>query len=125
MNGLAGYGWEYQRAETLPSLERSGFTSTTTEWRNVLVFRRPRKTDAEDLAPELLPPPEHIDVKEEFTAEEEDAPEEADQPAIDEEDPEADPSMQDESDVEDTPNGQAYSPLRTFLETRKASEKKK
>ncbi|XDA99467.1 DUF4177 domain-containing protein [Sulfitobacter sp. LCG007] len=42
MNRMAADGWEYQRAETLPSLERSGLTSTTTEWRNVLVFRRPR-----------------------------------------------------------------------------------
>lgn len=57
MNGLAGYGWEYQRAETLPSLERSGLTSTTTEWRNVLVFRRLRENDVEAFAPELLPPP--------------------------------------------------------------------
>lgn len=58
MNGLAGDGWEYQRAETLPSVERSGLTSTTTEWRNVLVFRRLRDTDAEVFAPELLPPPD-------------------------------------------------------------------
>ena len=58
MNGLAGYGWEYQRAETLPSIERSGLTSTTTEWRNVLVFRRLRDTDAEVFTPELLPPPD-------------------------------------------------------------------
>lgn len=58
MNGLAGYGWEYQRAETLPSIERSGLTSTTTEWRNVLVFRRLRENDAEAFAPELLPAPE-------------------------------------------------------------------
>jgi hypothetical protein len=57
MNGLAGYGWEYQRAETLPSLERSGLASTTTEWRNVLVFRRLRENDVEAFAPELLPPP--------------------------------------------------------------------
>ena len=60
MNGLAGYGWEYQRAETLPSIERSGLTSTTTEWRNVLVFRRLRDNDAEAFAPELLPPPENV-----------------------------------------------------------------
>ncbi|MCX7559371.1 DUF4177 domain-containing protein [Sulfitobacter sp. F26204] len=58
MNGLAGYGWEYQRAETLPSVERSGLTSNTTEWRNVLVFRRPREQDVEAFAPELLPPPQ-------------------------------------------------------------------
>lgn len=41
MNELAREGWEYQRAETLPSVERSGFTGTATEWRNMLVFRRP------------------------------------------------------------------------------------
>ena len=40
LNGMAAEGWEYQRAETLPSLERAGLTSTTTEWRNVLVFRK-------------------------------------------------------------------------------------
>ncbi|KIN64614.1 hypothetical protein Z946_3506 [Sulfitobacter noctilucicola] len=61
MNGLAGYGWEYQRAETLPSIERSGLTSSTTEWRNVLVFRRLREHDAEAFAPELLPPPPSAD----------------------------------------------------------------
>jgi hypothetical protein len=58
MNVMAEDGWDYQRAETLPSLERSGLTSTTTEWRNVLVFRRLRETAAETFAPELLPPPE-------------------------------------------------------------------
>lgn len=41
MNTMAAQGWEYQRAETLPSTERAGLTSTTTKWRNVLVFRRP------------------------------------------------------------------------------------
>ena len=43
MNAMASEGWEYQRAETLPSVERSGLTSTTTTWRNVLVFRRPKE----------------------------------------------------------------------------------
>ncbi|WP_037227016.1 hypothetical protein [Roseobacter sp. GAI101] len=57
MNGLSGYGWEYQRAETLPSIERAGLTGTTTEWRNVLVFRRPRDSDAEAFSPERLPAP--------------------------------------------------------------------
>lgn len=57
MNGMAGYGWEYQRAETLPSIERSGLAGTTTEWRNVLVFRRLREGDAQELQPELLPAP--------------------------------------------------------------------
>jgi hypothetical protein len=57
MNGMAGYGWEYQRAETLPSVERSGLTGSTTEWRNLLVFRRPRADDASEFRPELLPAP--------------------------------------------------------------------
>jgi hypothetical protein len=57
MNGMAGYGWEYQRAETLPSVERSGLTGSTTEWRNVLVFRRLRDGDVALFQPELLPAP--------------------------------------------------------------------
>lgn len=40
MNDMAAEGWEYQRAELLPSEERSGLTGSTTNWRNVLVFRR-------------------------------------------------------------------------------------
>lgn len=40
MNEMAAEGWEYQRAELLPSEERSGLTGSTTNWRNVLVFRR-------------------------------------------------------------------------------------
>ncbi|MEL6702313.1 MAG: DUF4177 domain-containing protein, partial [Pseudomonadota bacterium] len=58
MNDLAGDGWEYQRAETLPSIERAGLTKSTTEWRNLLVFRRARTDGAEAFAPELLPPPD-------------------------------------------------------------------
>ena len=58
MNGMAADGWEYQRAETLPSLERVGLTGSTTEWRNVLVFRRMRENEAELFAPELLPAPD-------------------------------------------------------------------
>ncbi len=69
MNGLSGSGWEYQRAETLPSVERSGLTGSTTEWRNVLVFRRPREGDAAAFQPELLPAPtadEDIDLQEDL-----------------------------------------------------------
>ncbi|WP_122075506.1 DUF4177 domain-containing protein [Pseudophaeobacter sp. EL27] len=40
LNEMAAEGWEYQRAELLPSDERSGLTGSTTNWRNVLVFRR-------------------------------------------------------------------------------------
>jgi len=40
LNEMAAEGWEYQRAELLPSDERTGLTGTTTNWRNVLIFRR-------------------------------------------------------------------------------------
>ncbi|AXI46032.1 DUF4177 domain-containing protein [Sulfitobacter sp. SK012] len=57
MNELSSDGWEYLRAETLPSTERSGLTGSTTEWRNVMIFRRPRESDTSDFQPELLPAP--------------------------------------------------------------------
>jgi len=57
MNGLSGYGWEYLRAETLPCVERSGLTGSTTEWRNMLVFRRLREGETDAFAPELLTAP--------------------------------------------------------------------
>lgn len=41
MNDLAREGWEYWRSETLPAEERSGLTSKTTVYHNLLVFRRP------------------------------------------------------------------------------------
>ncbi|WP_420584482.1 DUF4177 domain-containing protein [Ruegeria sp.] len=40
LNRMGQDGWEYQRAELLPSEERAGLTSSTVNWRNVLVFRR-------------------------------------------------------------------------------------
>ncbi|MFT6091185.1 DUF4177 domain-containing protein [Sulfitobacter sp.] len=58
MNSLASEGWEYQRAETLPSTERSGLTGTTKEWRNVLIFRRLHASDTDAFSPELLPAPQ-------------------------------------------------------------------
>lgn len=42
MNEMGRDGWEYWRAETLPCEERSGLTSKTTVFHNLLVFRRPR-----------------------------------------------------------------------------------
>lgn len=51
MNDLSREGWEYQRAETLPSIERAGLTGSTTEWRNVLVFRRPHPEAKTPVAP--------------------------------------------------------------------------
>lgn len=41
MNDLAKDGWEYQRADILPSEERQGLTSSQTVYRSVLVFRKP------------------------------------------------------------------------------------
>lgn len=40
MNAQAAEGWEYLRAESLPSEERKGLGSRTTQWRTVLIFRR-------------------------------------------------------------------------------------
>ena len=40
LNTLAAEGWEYLRSDMLPSEERTGLTGSTTNWRNVLVFRR-------------------------------------------------------------------------------------
>lgn len=42
INRMAGDGWEYLRAETLPSEERSGLTGRTTLFHNLLIFRRPK-----------------------------------------------------------------------------------
>ncbi|MCR8826405.1 DUF4177 domain-containing protein [Pseudosulfitobacter koreensis] len=62
MNEMAADGWEYQRADTLPSTERAGLTGSTTEWRHLLIFRRAlvEESVAETAAPdrpELLAPP--------------------------------------------------------------------
>lgn len=40
MNQEAAQGWEFQRAETLPSEERAGLRGSKTIYRDVLVFRR-------------------------------------------------------------------------------------
>ncbi|MFV0513377.1 MAG: DUF4177 domain-containing protein [Jhaorihella sp.] len=40
LNRLGAQGWEYCRAELLPSEERAGLTGSAVHWRNVLVFRR-------------------------------------------------------------------------------------
>ena len=46
MNALAAEGWEYLRADILPSEERQGLTSTQTVYRSVLVFRRAVEPEA-------------------------------------------------------------------------------
>lgn len=47
MNELGAQGWDYVRADTLPSEERQGLTGRTTVWQNMLVFRRERPAMAE------------------------------------------------------------------------------
>ena len=54
LNQMAQDGWEYQRAELLPSEERSGLTGSAVNWRNVLVFRRALATaEAEPTPPPI------------------------------------------------------------------------
>lgn len=65
MNEMAQSGWEFQRAETLPSEERSGLAQTITQWRSVLIFRKPlaQETTTETVTPPALlaaPAPETI-----------------------------------------------------------------
>ncbi|MCR9085578.1 MAG: DUF4177 domain-containing protein [Rhodobacteraceae bacterium] len=40
LNDEAGTGWEFLRAETLPSTERQGLTGSKTVYQTLLVFRR-------------------------------------------------------------------------------------
>lgn len=40
MNEQAANGWDYLRADTLPSEQREGFLSKTTVYQNMLIFRR-------------------------------------------------------------------------------------
>lgn len=62
LNALALEGWEYVRAELLPSDERSGLTGSTVNWRNVLIFRREleTETDALDARPVAVAPAPQI-----------------------------------------------------------------
>lgn len=55
INRMAAAGWEYIRAETLPCEERSGLTSRTTVYHNVLVFRRRLPSPATVQEPEAAP----------------------------------------------------------------------
>ncbi len=62
MNEMAAEGWDYVRAETLPSEERQGLSGKTTVFRNLLVFRRARDAALEAFEPRLLDPPKEIPV---------------------------------------------------------------
>lgn len=53
INELALEGWEYLRADILPSEERQGLTSSQTVYRSMLVFRRPLELEGVDSPPPL------------------------------------------------------------------------
>ena len=58
LNRMGAEGWDYLRAELLPSDERSGLTGSTVHWRNVLVFRRLKQGAAEAFQPRLMEAPD-------------------------------------------------------------------
>jgi len=55
MNEQAANGWEYLRADTLPSEQREGLMSKTTVYQNMLVFRRTKAATAPAVAPQEPP----------------------------------------------------------------------
>ncbi|MGV6849575.1 MAG: DUF4177 domain-containing protein [Marinibacterium sp.] len=63
LNRMAQDGWEFVRAEMLPSEERSGLSRSSKEWRNLLIFRRASaeaglvRPDMPPLAVPADPPP--------------------------------------------------------------------
>ncbi len=57
LNEMGAEGWEYLRAELLPSEERSGLTGSVTNWRNVLVFRRALDGDTSETTADDRPDP--------------------------------------------------------------------
>ena len=61
LNRMAAEGWDYVRAEALPSEERSGLTGRSTVYHNLLVFRRaaPGLHSAEAPAAAKKPQPEY------------------------------------------------------------------
>lgn len=56
LNEMAEDGWEYVRAESLPSTDRAGITRKKVEsFQNVLVFRRPIAVETEEAALPVVP----------------------------------------------------------------------
>ena len=68
INELALEGWEYLRADILPSEERQGLTSSQTVYRSMLVFRRPLELEGVD-SPPALPWDDHEEEELETAAE--------------------------------------------------------
>lgn len=51
LNELAAEGWEFWRADCLPSEERKGFTGTVQVQNNLLIFRRPSASHLAETLP--------------------------------------------------------------------------
>ncbi|MCG6882873.1 MAG: DUF4177 domain-containing protein [Silicimonas sp.] len=60
LNEMAGDGWEYVRAETLPCVERKGLTGSQQTYQNILIFRR-LEAGALPLETATSRPLQHID----------------------------------------------------------------
>ena len=90
LNLQAAEGWEYQRAEILPSVERAGLTGSTTEWRNMLIFRRALEEDVDGVVlpttavpqPQPVLPSEHDLIPDAPSPEPEPDPEAEPEPAV-------------------------------------------
>lgn len=54
LNRMASDGWEYIRADILPSEERTGLTGRSTVYHNLLIFRRP-VSQSETVTPVVAP----------------------------------------------------------------------
>lgn len=74
MNQMAAEGWEFQRAETLPSEERTGLMSKSTSYRNVLVFRRVSDVAAQASATPVILPVAEVDTVDDLESEPASAP---------------------------------------------------
>ena len=58
LNKMGAEGWEYLRADLLPSEDRSGLAGSTVNWRNLLVFRRAIETGTEAFQPQVVDAPD-------------------------------------------------------------------
>lgn len=65
LNAMGAQGWQFLRAELLPSDERHGLTGTVQHWRNLLVFSRAIAEVAAEIGslapgadPQPAPPPQ-------------------------------------------------------------------
>ena len=62
MNEMGAEGWDYVRADTLPSEERQGLTGRVTVYHNLLVFRRAITAAAPAVSPARIAMPEETVV---------------------------------------------------------------